>query len=198
MRDASIRKESSIGANRRTVMSELGDKIVAEARTWVGTPFGHQKMVKGVRCDCFGVVRASMEAATGLRYEGIYDYPHRPHAPTLIAGLNKYFVRVYPPAGERLADYTQLGDILLFKIDGNPQHLAIRTDKGMIHGYALGPRRVEEISFAPPWSTERLVGVWRMADRPSSIRGSSRKAGEPRVSHPAHAGLLRLEKASGE
>jgi cell wall-associated NlpC family hydrolase len=55
----------------------------------------------------------------------------------------------------------QPGDILLFKIDGNPQHMAIKTDKGMIHAYARGPRKVEEVSFAPPWP-ERLVGVWRV------------------------------------
>jgi NlpC/P60 family putative phage cell wall peptidase len=139
-------------------MSELQDRIVAEARTWIGTRWGHQKMIKGVRCDCFGVVRASVEAATGLRYEGIHNYPHRPHAPTLIKGLNTYFTRIS-------TNEMQPGDILLFKIDNNPQHLAIKTDKGMIHSYAVGPRKVEEVSFADPW-VERLVGAWRVSPQP--------------------------------
>lgn len=148
-------------------MSELGDKIVAEARTWIGTRWGHQKMTKGVRCDCLGMIRRTTETVTGRRYdEKEWNYTHRPHAPTLIAGLNKYYIRV--PVIEM-----RPGDILLFKIDGNPQHLAIKTDKGIIHAYAPGPRRVEEVSFASPWP-ERLIGVWRVpeVDGPTSIRAA--------------------------
>jgi NlpC/P60 family putative phage cell wall peptidase len=135
-------------------MSELGDKIVAEARTWIGTKWGHQKMIKGLRCDCSGLVRGVIETVTGERYGDLWEYSHRPDARFLIKMLNKYFTRIS-------TNEMRLGDILLFKVDNNPQHLAIKTDKGMIHSYAVGPRRVEEVSFADPWP-ERLVGVWRV------------------------------------
>lgn len=31
--------------------------IVAEARGWIGTPYRHQASLKGVGCDCLGLVR---------------------------------------------------------------------------------------------------------------------------------------------
>jgi NlpC/P60 family putative phage cell wall peptidase len=154
-------------------MTELQNKIVAEARQWIGTRWGHQKMIKGVQCDCAGMIRGTLEAVVGLKYDDIWDYGHRPDAPTLISILNKYFIWI--PAAEAAP-----GDIMLFKIDGNPQHLAIRTDKGIIHAYAAGPKRVEEVSFAPPW-TERLVGVWRISEKniSSPPRGEDQGEGDP-------------------
>lgn len=38
-------------------MSERTDQIVAIARSWIGTPYHHQAAVKGVGCDCIGLVR---------------------------------------------------------------------------------------------------------------------------------------------
>lgn len=38
-------------------MSEQTDQIVRIAREWIGTPFHHQASVKGVGCDCIGLVR---------------------------------------------------------------------------------------------------------------------------------------------
>jgi hypothetical protein len=31
--------------------------IIAEARSWIGTPYAHQASVKGIGCDCLGLVR---------------------------------------------------------------------------------------------------------------------------------------------
>ena len=156
---------STLIKNTKDVMSQaersdrgdLQNKIVSEARTWLGTPFRHQAFQKGVGCDCSGLVRGTLEQVIGKWYEDAWNYPHRPHAPALIELLNKYFTKI--PISDM-----QPGDVLLFKIDGNPQHMAIKTDRGMIHAYARGPRKVEEVSFAPPW-TERLMGVWRVQER---------------------------------
>ena len=148
----------------------LQDKIIAEARSWLGTPFRHQGFKKGVGCDCSGFIRGVLEAVMGFKYEDAWNYPHRPHAPALIELLNKYFTKI--PISDM-----QPGDVLLFKIDNNPQHMAIKTDRGMIHAYARGPRKVEEVSFASPWP-ERLVGCWRVADIISlSPRGEGRGEG---------------------
>lgn len=34
----------------------LADRVVATARTWIGTPYRHQGSRKGVGCDCLGLV----------------------------------------------------------------------------------------------------------------------------------------------
>ncbi|WP_181708736.1 NlpC/P60 family protein [Chthonobacter rhizosphaerae] len=39
--------------------------IVAEARSWVGTPYRHQASLKGVGCDCLGLVRGVWRALIG-------------------------------------------------------------------------------------------------------------------------------------
>ena len=36
--------------------------IVAEARAWIGTRYCHQASVKGVGCDCLGLVRGVWRA----------------------------------------------------------------------------------------------------------------------------------------
>src|SRR5215207_7343246 len=33
------------------------EQIVAAARGWIGTPYHHQASVKGVGCDCLGLIR---------------------------------------------------------------------------------------------------------------------------------------------
>lgn len=36
--------------------------IVAETRDWIGTPYRHQASLKGVGCDCLGLVRGVWRA----------------------------------------------------------------------------------------------------------------------------------------
>lgn len=33
------------------------NEIVAAARQWLGTPYRHQASVRGVGCDCLGLIR---------------------------------------------------------------------------------------------------------------------------------------------
>ena len=39
------------------VSSAFADRIVETARSWIGTPYRHQASLKGVGCDCLGLVR---------------------------------------------------------------------------------------------------------------------------------------------
>ncbi len=41
------------------------DDIIAEARSWIGTPYRHQASLKGVGCDCLGLVRGVGGAIAG-------------------------------------------------------------------------------------------------------------------------------------
>jgi NlpC/P60 family putative phage cell wall peptidase len=40
--------------------------IVAETRAWLGTPYRHQASLKGVGCDCLGLVRGVWRAIRAL------------------------------------------------------------------------------------------------------------------------------------
>ena len=43
--------------------------IVAEARDWIGTPYRHQASLKGVGCDCLGLVRGVWRGVIGAEPE---------------------------------------------------------------------------------------------------------------------------------
>src|SRR5882672_1718383 len=48
--------------------------IVAEARAWIGTPYRHQASLKGVGCDCLGLVRGVWRAVLGAEPEAVPAY----------------------------------------------------------------------------------------------------------------------------
>ena len=41
------------------------EQIVAAARGWAGTPYHHQASVKGVGCDCLGLIRGLWRELVG-------------------------------------------------------------------------------------------------------------------------------------
>ena len=51
-------------------MSEsVADAVVGEALTWLGTPYRHQGLRKGVGCDCLGLVLGVWRAVYGVAPE---------------------------------------------------------------------------------------------------------------------------------
>ncbi len=50
------------------------DEIVAAARGWIGTPYRHQGQVKGVGCDCLGLVRGVWRDLYGAEPEAPPPY----------------------------------------------------------------------------------------------------------------------------
>jgi NlpC/P60 family putative phage cell wall peptidase len=50
-------------------MFVLRKDIVAETRSWIGTPYRHQASLKGVGCDCLGLVRGVWRAVIGVEPE---------------------------------------------------------------------------------------------------------------------------------
>ena len=59
---------------------------------------------------------------------------------------------------ERSKNEMKIGDILLFKISNNEQHIGIVTDIGMIHAFQ-GPDVVCEHELTN-WWIERISGVY--------------------------------------
>jgi NlpC/P60 family putative phage cell wall peptidase len=116
-------------------MSVTRAQFVAEARSWIGTPYQHQGRLKGIACDCIGLVICTAQAL-GLTRENPTDYGKRPDGRLRFA-LEQH-VEIIPTGEARAAD------ILLFQWNAVPLHVAIMTDdEHLIHAY-LPNRKVVE------------------------------------------------------
>lgn len=128
--------------------------IVLIAREWIGTPFHHQGRVKGQGCDCIGlIIGVFAEIGAPAGEVDIADYSMIPDGKFLQQKLSEYLEQV---------SFSKIvaGDILLFRFDKNPQHLAFYSGDGtIIHSY-LSARKVVENQLDELWM-ERLVGCYR-------------------------------------
>lgn len=135
-----------------------GERIVAEAREWIGTRFHHGQAAKQIGCDCGGLVIGV------LRELGICDasaelhgLPHILPQGYMRAAVSKFAARI-PKTTKFLA-----GDILLFEVGGVEQHAAIWTDSpdfSMVHSLdTLG--RVAEEPMQQGWR-KRVSSAWRV------------------------------------
>ncbi len=48
-------------------VSAARQKIIKEANTWLGTPYGYGKAEKGIACDCSGMVMSVYQKVTGIK-----------------------------------------------------------------------------------------------------------------------------------
>lgn len=123
--------------------------VVEAARTYVGVPWRHQGRSR-LGLDCAGLLVLAFRDC-GRELVDLAGYTRHPWRDGLLRALGSNFTPVSEPP--------QPGDILLFRITREPQHLAIRTDKGMIHSHAGSPGVVEH-GMDRYW-TDRLIGVYR-------------------------------------
>jgi NlpC/P60 family putative phage cell wall peptidase len=132
--------------------------IVAETREWIGTPYRHQASLKGVGCDCLGLVRGVWRSVIG-------DEPER--APAYAPDWAE------AAGGEPLAEAAARnliaidrdkfceGDVLLFRWrDHLPaKHAAIVTAPDKIV-HAHDGAAVTEVALAP-WWRRRIAYAFR-------------------------------------
>jgi len=111
------------------------DLIVAEARSWIGTPYQHQASVRGAGCDCLGLVRGVWRAVVGAEPERppgyTPDWAEALGEETLLAAARRHLTEI--GLGE-----AKEGDVLLFRMGlGAPaKHAAIVSGPGrIIHAY---------------------------------------------------------------
>src|SRR5215470_17973610 len=87
-------------------------RIIAEARAWIGTPYRHQASLKGVGCDCLGLIRGVWRAVSGAEPEAVPPYaPDWAEAgkhETFADAGRRHFVEIDPAQFES-------GDVLLFR-----------------------------------------------------------------------------------
>jgi len=136
-----------------------GSLIVQAARKYLGTPFVHQGRAPGAGMDCIGLLVLTARDVS-IPIEDHAGYTRRPDPVVFIEHLKKNLRRI-PRASARI------GDVLVFWIQkpSKPQHLAIKTDVGMIHTYAGAGKRaalnhVVESSLDRMWA-HRLHSAWR-------------------------------------
>lgn len=109
------------------------EELISKAREWLDTPFHHQGRVKGVGVDCIGVLVGVMREF-GIQLPDHYHYPREPY------GILEKKLDLHLERTDR-----QIGAVALFRIRNAPQHVAIITDKGMIHSYSPIKKTVETV-----------------------------------------------------
>ena len=123
--------------------------IVAEARDWIGTRYRHQASLKGVGCDCLGLVRGVWRGCVGVEPEAPPPYaPDWAEARGEEALAEAALRHLVPIA----LDAFGAGDVLLFRWREGlvAKHAAIATGDGtMIHAH--DGASVCEVALAPWW-----------------------------------------------
>jgi NlpC/P60 family putative phage cell wall peptidase len=138
-----------------TLSLQLRADIVAAARGWVGTPYRHQGALKGVGCDCLGLligVWREVDGGAGGRRDTAPPVP--PYTPdwaeasgreTLAEGLREHLSEIAP-------DEAREGDVVLFRWRAHlpAKHAAILTAPDrMVH--AQEHAAVAEVPLSNWW-----------------------------------------------
>jgi NlpC/P60 family putative phage cell wall peptidase len=141
-----------------------GYAVVAEALTWVGTPYQHQASTKGLATDCIGLI-VGVARALGIKEASAYDaagdvrgYGRQPDPVALLAAADRYLQRIdMREAGA--------GDIYLIRFELDPMHFAIISEVNPIYIiHALAPRgKVVEHRVDAVWRA-RIMRAYRYRD----------------------------------
>jgi NlpC/P60 family putative phage cell wall peptidase len=139
-------------------MSLTRSLIVAEARSWIGTPYRHQASLKGVGCDCLGLVRGVWRAVVGVEPERApaysRDWAEASGEETFAHAARTHLIEIDPAQ-------VLPGDVLLFRYAPRypAKHAAIVTDfQSMVHAHYGAC--VAEVALAP-WWRRRIAYAFR-------------------------------------
>lgn len=134
------------------------EAIVAAARGWIGTPYRHQASLKGVGCDCLGLVRGVWRELYGDEPERAPAYTpgwaEASGAESLAQAARRHLTPIAP-------DQIAAGDVVLFRWRPNmpAKHAAIvGVSTSIIHAH--DGAAVAEVAFAP-WWRRRLAYSFR-------------------------------------
>lgn len=143
--------------------SPIAARIVSEALEWVGTPYRHQGSLKGVGCDCLGLVRGVWRAVYGKEPEepGPYaaDWAEATGEDRLLAAAGRHCV-------SKAKDEAVPGDLLLFRWrpDVPAKHAGVlAAEDRFIHAYQ--GHSVLVSALVPHWR-RRIAGVFAFPSLP--------------------------------
>jgi len=140
--------------------ADLSARVLAEARSWIGTPYRHQASVKGAGADCLGLVRGVWRAVCGPEPETpppySPDWGEHDGAEALLAAAARHLMPVETP---------RAGDVLVFRlrVRGPAKHAAILATDTVTPGrilHAWSGAAVCETALPRAW-VPRIAGAFR-------------------------------------
>ena len=138
-------------------MSERDLRVVALARTWIGTPYRHQGCVRGGGADCLGLLRGIWRDLCGAEPEAVPPYTADWAEPSGQEALWDAARRWLVPC---CTGTDRAGDVLLFRMrdESIAKHLGIAAEVGdtpsFIHADSW--HGVVESPLSEPWA-RRIV-----------------------------------------
>lgn len=141
--------------------------VVAEARTWLSTPYQHAQMCKGAGVDC-GMLVGGVAIGSGVitaefwreRFATFQGYARAPSHGSL-QRICRSFMAIKP------VDEMQPADVLMMRFKREPHHLAIVADHpngglSIIHALAkMGGGSVVEHVLDKTWR-DRVMACFAM------------------------------------
>lgn len=133
------------------------EAIVTAARLWLGTPYLHQASLRGIGCDCLGLVR-------GVWREMLGDEPELPPAYSPAWAESGTGETLLGAAGRHLSPVAGLdarpGDVLIFRWRAHlpAKHCAILATAGTLL-HAHDGAAVAEVAYSP-WWRRHLAGAF--------------------------------------
>jgi NlpC/P60 family putative phage cell wall peptidase len=147
--------------------ARMQERVIAEALTWLGTPYRHQASLKGVGCDCLGLVRGVWRALYGTEPEMMPAYtPDWAEAlgqETLAAAAGRHMTAI-------AIDAAGPGDVLLFRWRANlpAKHAGVliagsasENDVRFIHAHQGAAVAMATLS---PWWRRRIAFAFRFPE----------------------------------
>lgn len=159
------------------------DAIVNAARSWLGTPYHHQAALKGVGCDCLGLVRGVYEELYGKPAETpppySRDWAEASAIETMLEAARRHLAEIDPREVRR-------GDVVIFRLrrgamakhcgivsfhssapDIRPAfaHLAVGSEEAawkMIHAMEGAPACEVHLNS---WWRRRIAAAFRFPDQ---------------------------------
>jgi len=128
------------------------NRVVAEAQSWIGTPYVHQATFKGRGCDCLGLIRGVWRATVGKEPSDVPTYTPDWSEP---GGQEQLMAAASLWLDDASDAPWEAGQVLLFRMRGGAvaKHLGILSNAGaeprFIHAYSA--HGVIESPLSEPW-----------------------------------------------
>jgi len=133
--------------------------IVAEALSWIGTPYHQQASVKGAGCDCLGLIRGVWRGVYGTEPEApppySPDWAEATGQETMLAAARRNLV-------ETPIEAAREGDVLVFRwrteLPAKHAGVLIAPDR-VLHAYEKSREGVTAFHLNP-WWRRRIAGAF--------------------------------------
>jgi NlpC/P60 family putative phage cell wall peptidase len=159
-------------------MRATREQVVSVARGWIGTPYRHQGALKGVGCDCLGLIVGVWRELGGKRVGSIppytSDWAEAMGRETLAEGFCGHLPEIEPSEA-------RAGDVVLFRWRAHlpAKHAAILTEENrMVH--AQEGVAVCEVPLSD-WWRRRMAYAFsldRLPPPPCGERRAARQLGD--------------------